>query len=144
RDFESMNICIKRCACHINAHAPIEALQQLRDQFNFRPEDVREIRGGGIEKLVTPHAIYRPTDLMMAQYSIPFCIALSLYADPTDPQSLNDIRLKKKTMPRIIRSVNLRVDDEIEHRGWDRAASVTVVLNNQERRSAWVIHFKGT
>src|SRR6185436_17910793 len=53
RDFESMNICIKRCACHINAHAPIEALQQLREQFNFRPGDVREIRVGGIEKLVT-------------------------------------------------------------------------------------------
>ena len=28
REFESMNICIKRCACHINAHAPIEALQK--------------------------------------------------------------------------------------------------------------------
>ncbi len=27
REFESMNIGIKRCACHINAHAPIEALQ---------------------------------------------------------------------------------------------------------------------
>ena len=30
REFESMNICIKRCACHINAHAPIEALQALQ------------------------------------------------------------------------------------------------------------------
>jgi len=43
-----------------------------------------------------------------------------------------------------MRRVNLLVDDEIEHRGWDRAARVTVVLNNQERRSALVIHFKGT
>ena len=144
RDFESMNICIKRCACHINAHAPIEALQQLRDQYNFRPEDIQEILVGGIEKLVTHHAIYRPTDLMMAQYSIPFCIALSLYADPTDPQSFNETRLKNKNMRRIMRRVNLLVDDEIEHRGWDRAARVTVVLNNQERRSALVIHFKGT
>ena len=31
--FESMNICIKRCACHINAHAPIEALQKLREDI---------------------------------------------------------------------------------------------------------------
>jgi len=80
----------------------------------------------------------------MAQYSIPFCIALSLYADPTDPQSFNETRLKNKNMRRIMRRVNLLVDDEIEHRGWDRAARVTVVLNNQERRSALVIHFKGT
>jgi 2-methylcitrate dehydratase PrpD len=36
------------------------------------------------------------------------------------------------------------VDHEIEQRGWDRAARVTVVLNNQKRHSALVIHFKGT
>jgi 2-methylcitrate dehydratase PrpD len=144
RDFESMNICIKRCACHINAHAPIEALQQLREQFNFRPEDVREIRVGGIEKLVTHHAIYRPTDLMMAQYSIPFCIALTLYADPSDPESFNQTQLKNKNILRLMRKVHLQLDREIERRGWDRAARVTVVLNNQERHSALVIHFKGT
>ena len=37
REFESMNICIKRCACHINAHAPIEALEKLRAEFHFKP-----------------------------------------------------------------------------------------------------------
>jgi 2-methylcitrate dehydratase PrpD len=144
REFESMNICIKRCACHINAHAPIEALQQLREQFNFRPDDIREISVGGIEKLVTHHAIYRPTDLMMAQYSIPFCIALSLYSDPTDPESFNQRQLKNKDILRTMRRVQLQVDHEIEQRGWDRAARVTVVLNNKNRHSALVIHFKGT
>ncbi|MGE5059789.1 MAG: MmgE/PrpD family protein, partial [Betaproteobacteria bacterium] len=144
REFESMNICIKRCACHINAHAPIEALQQLREQFNFRPDDIREISVAGIEKLVTHHAIYRPTDLMMAQYSIPFCIALSLYSDPTDPESFNQRQLKNKDILRTMRKVQLQVDHEIEQRGWDRAARVTVVLNNKNRHSALVIHFKGT
>lgn len=144
REFESMNICIKRCACHINAHAPIEALQQLREQFNFRPDDIREISVAGIEKLVTHHAIYRPTNLMMAQYSIPFCIALSLYSDPTDPESFNQRQLKNKDILRTMRKVQLQVDHEIEQRGWDRAARVTVVLNNKNRHSALVIHFKGT
>ncbi len=65
REFESMNICIKRCACHINAHAPIEALQKLREQIKFNPEDVREIVIGGIEKLITHHAIYQPKDLIL-------------------------------------------------------------------------------
>src|SRR5262245_50704804 len=96
REFESMNICIKRCACHINAHAPIEALQQLREEVGFKPENVREIVVGGIEKLVTHHAIYQPKDLMMAQYSIPFCVALSLYDDPTDPESFSEKKLKDK------------------------------------------------
>lgn len=144
REFESMNICIKRCACHINAHAPIEALQKLSEQIKFNPEDIREIVVGGIEKLLTHHAIYRPTDLMMAQYSIPFCVALSLYFDPTDPDSFDEKKLKDKKILAMMRKVRLKVDHEIEHKGWDRAARVTIALQNKKRQSTLIIHFKGT
>jgi 2-methylcitrate dehydratase PrpD len=144
REFESMNICIKRCACHINAHAPIEALQQLRAALKFDAEDVREIIVGGIEKLVTHHAIYQPRDLMMAQYSIPFCVALSLYFDPTDPASFAESKLKDRRILSAMRKVRLKVDHEIEQKGWDRAARLTVQLANRRRQSTLVIHFKGT
>jgi len=142
--FETLNIGIKRCACHINAHAPIEALQMLRTEIGFNPEEVRAIIVSGIEKLVTHHAIYRPKDLMMAQYSIPFCVALSLYADPTDPESFNEGKLKDKKILAMMRKVRLKVDREIEEKGWDRAARVSVALANQKRPSKLVIHFKGT
>jgi 2-methylcitrate dehydratase PrpD len=138
-----MNIGIKRCACHINAHAPIEALQSLQTETRFKPEDVREITVGGIEKLVTHHAIYQPKDLMMAQYSIPFCVALSLYFDPTDPESFDEKKLRNKQILAMMRKVRLKVDREIEDKGWDRAARVTVSLANKQRPSKLVIHFKG-
>ncbi len=144
REFETMNIAIKRCACHINAHAPIEALEKLRREFQFDPEDIREITVGGIEKLVTHHAIYKPKDLMMAQYSIPFCVALALYFDPTDPESFDERKLKDKRILAMMRKVRLKVDHEIEQKGWDRAARVSVALKNKRRHSALVVHFKGT
>jgi 2-methylcitrate dehydratase PrpD len=144
RTFESLNICVKRCACHINAHAPIEALQKLREEIDFAAEDVHEIVVGGIEKLVTHHAIYQPRDLMMAQYSIPFCVALSLYFDPTDPQSFDEKRLKDKRILAMMRKVRLKVDREIERKGWDRAARVTISLPDKRRESKLIIHFKGT
>lgn len=142
--FETLNICIKRCACHINAHAPIEALQKLREQIRFGPEDIQEIVVGGIEKLVTHHAIYQPQDLMMAQYSIPFCIALSLYFDPTEPDSFDEKKLKDKNILAMMRKIRLNADREIEQKGWDRAARVTVNLKNKQRHSTLVIRFKGT
>jgi len=144
REFETMNIAIKRCACHINAHAPIEALEKLRREFHFDPEDIREITVGGIEKLVTHHAIYKPQDLMMAQYSIPFCVALALYFDPTDPDSFDERKLKDKSILAMMRKVRLKVDREIEEKGWDRAARVSVALKNNRRHSALIVHFKGT
>ncbi|MSP38838.1 MAG: MmgE/PrpD family protein [Deltaproteobacteria bacterium] len=144
RVWESMNICIKRCAVHINAHAPIEALQALRAEFKFKPEDIREIEIGGIEKLVTHHGNYQPSDLMMAQYSIPFCVALSVFFDPTDPANITEQKLRDKKIVALMRKVRLKVDHEIEAKGWDRAARVTVALGNKQRHSKLVIHFKGT
>lgn len=143
-EFETMNIGIKRCACHINAHAPIEALQELRAETGFDPKEITEIVVSGIEKLVSHHAIYKPKDLMMAQYSIPFCIALSLYDDPTDPESFSEKKLKDKKVLAMMRKVRLKIDHEIETKGWDRAARVSVALANKPRQSKLVIHFKGT
>lgn len=144
RDFETLNICIKRYACHINAHAPIEALQKLKEQYLFAPEDVKEIVVGGIEKLVTHHGIYQPRDLMTAQYSIPFCVALSLYYDPRDPESFNEKRVRDRKILALARLVLLKADPEIEKKGWDRAARVTVQLKNGRRHTQLIIHFKGT
>jgi 2-methylcitrate dehydratase PrpD len=144
RDFETLNICIKRCACHINAHAPIEALQRLREKLRFEPNDIQEIVVAGIEKLVTHHAIYHPKDVMAAQYSIPFCLALSLYFDPADPESFNDRRVRDKKVLAMMRKVRLKVDAEIEKKGWDRAARVTVTVGKRQRHSDLVVHFKGT
>jgi 2-methylcitrate dehydratase PrpD len=143
QEFETLNICIKRCACHINAHAPIEALQQLREEIRFNPQDVQEVVVAGIEKLVTHHAIYQPKDLMMAQYSIPFCIALNLYFDPTDPECFDEKKLYDKKILAMMRRVRLKVDSEVEQKGWDRAARVTVQLGNRKRHSRLIVHFKG-
>ena len=144
REFESLNICIKRYACHINAHAPIEALEKLARQDGFDPADVREIAVAGIEKLITHHAIYQPKDIMAAQYSIPFCVALSLYYDPKDPESFAEKRIAEDKILTAMRKVRLHVDPEIEEKGWDRAARVTLTLRGGRRPSALVVHFKGT
>ncbi len=144
RDFETMHICIKRYACHINAHAPIEALQKLREEHGFAAADVQEIIVAGMEKLVTHHGIYQPRDLMMAQYSIPFCVALSLYYDPRDPDSFDEKRIRDKRILAMTRLVQIKVDREIEKRGWDRAARVTVSLRNGSRYTSLVVNFKGT
>ena len=91
---------------------------------------------GGIEKLVAHHAIYQPKDLMAAQYSIPFCVALSLYYDPKDPSRLLK-RISDDKILAMMRKVRLRVDHEIEAKGWDRAARVTLSLKDGRQPRRW-------
>ena len=81
---------------------------------------------------------------MAAQYSIPFCVALSLYYDPKDPESFTDKRISDEKILAMMRKVRLRVDPEIEEKGWDRAARVTLRLRDGTRPSVLVVHFKGT
>ena len=80
----------------------------------------------------------------MGQYSIPFCVALSSYFDPTDPASFDAGKLKDKKIAALMGKIRLEVDHEIEEKGWDRAARLTIELADRPRESKLVIHFKGT
>ena len=44
----------------------------------------------------------------------------------------------------MMRKIRLKVDHEIEQKGWDRAARLTLVLAKKQRPSKLIIHFKGT
>ena len=52
--------------------------------------------------------------------------------------------LRQAIASKTERLYGLRVDPEIEKKGWDRAARVTLSLRNGKRPSVLVIHFKGT
>ena len=99
-DWEVMRICMKRYACHVNAHTPVQALRELIAEHRFSGSDVEKIVVEGAERLLSHHNIPEPGDLMQAQYSVPFCVALALHRDPDDPRvflddALNDARIRE-------------------------------------------------
>jgi 2-methylcitrate dehydratase PrpD len=90
---------IKRYACHSTAQVPVTLALELKAKHGISGDDVASIAIAGNEKTVTQHAILEPQDMTMMQYSVPFCVALALYLDPTDPRvfseaSLNDARIR--------------------------------------------------
>lgn len=74
----------------------------------------------------------------------PFCVALSAYFDATDPASFDARKLKDQKIAALMAKIHLEVDHEIEAKGWDRAARMTVELADGRRATKLVIHFKGT
>ena len=89
-DWEVMRICMKRYACHINAHTPVQAMRDLMAQHGFKAADVATVHVTGSERLATHHNIREPGDVMQSQYSVPFCVAVALHRDPEDPKSFAD------------------------------------------------------
>ena len=64
------------------------------EEHNFSGEDVATVKIGGSAKLVSHHSDPAPQDLMLAQYSVPFVIALAAIPfDPEDPANYSTRRL---------------------------------------------------
>jgi 2-methylcitrate dehydratase PrpD len=88
--WESLKIWYKIFPCHVTAQSPVAAVRQLQREYDFAPQDVTRIVIEASDKVLSHHADRAPRDVGTAQYSVPFCVALSLFRDPGDPQAFLD------------------------------------------------------
>ena len=86
----TQTILMKRFACHITAHTAVEAILDLRNEYKFAGNDVTAVQIAGSRRMATVNNIPEPADIMIAQFSVPFCVALALYRNPVDPYSFDE------------------------------------------------------
>lgn len=98
---------IKRYACHSTAQVPVTLALALKQEHGLAGEDIAGITIAASEKTVAQHAIAEPRDLTMMQYSVPFCVALALYADPLDPRSFSERALNDPRIRALARGARL-------------------------------------
>jgi 2-methylcitrate dehydratase PrpD len=141
-DYFTLDIMLKRYACHITAHNPVEATLELRNEQKFAAADVAAITIAGNERMAKTNNIPAPADMMMAQYSIPFSVALSLYRDPIDPRSFDETAVRDPAILDLASRVRM-----VATPGQDRrnlVVTVTVTLKDGREVSRKVTSFKGT
>ncbi|MGB6538756.1 MAG: MmgE/PrpD family protein [Xanthobacteraceae bacterium] len=88
--WDSLNIRFKMFPCHVTAQAPVRAIRQLAREHGFDAHQVARLVIEAGEKVLTHHADREPHDVGTAQYSVPFCVALALFRDPSEPQAFLD------------------------------------------------------
>jgi 2-methylcitrate dehydratase PrpD len=93
--------------------------------------------------MATVNNIPAPSDLMMAQYSLPFCVALAHHRDPRDPASFSMKSFNDPAIRSLATRVTITVADEARH-GHTIASTVTVTLNDGRALTRHVESFKGT
>jgi 2-methylcitrate dehydratase PrpD len=132
--WETGSITLKRYPCHVNAHAAIKALFELQAEHRFAGAEVEMVAISGSERMAGLHNIPEPADLMMAQYSVPFCAALALYRDPRNPESFAEGALEDPGIRDLCRRVNIEATPHPA--GHDApATTVTVSLRSGRRLS---------
>jgi hypothetical protein len=86
----------------------------------------RTITVTGTERTVERHNILESADLMLAQYSIPFCVALALHREARDPESFNGRALRDPPILALRRRVRLVPEAGTAHGGM--RSTVTIAL----------------
>jgi 2-methylcitrate dehydratase PrpD len=142
REYKTMNLCLKRFPVHMTAQTGVQAILELQQEHGFTGADVDRVTVAGNERMATINNIANPTDIMMAQYSIPFCIALALFRDPRDPASFDDAALRDPAIRAMCGKVAVvAADPPTQVAG---ASVVTVQLKNGRSLRKEVEEFDGT
>jgi 2-methylcitrate dehydratase PrpD len=106
-EFRVSSTVLKRYPCHATAHAAVKAVRELQAEYGIEPAAVEAITVTGSERMVERHNIPEPADLMLAQYSIPFSVALALCREARDPESWDETALTDPQILSLARRVRL-------------------------------------
>ena len=117
---------LKRYPCHATAHAAVKAVCDLQGEHGFKGAEVEAITVTGTERMVERHNILEPADLMLAQYSIPFCVALALPREARAPESFDETALRDPQIRALCQRVRLEPEPDPENAGM--ASKVTIAL----------------
>jgi 2-methylcitrate dehydratase PrpD len=139
--FEIERICFKRYACHVTAHAPVQLLREWIEQRGFSGDDIASIELVMSEKVASTHANANPGDIMLAQYSVPFTVAISAFHDPHDPRVFSDDVLRDPRVRQLANRIVLRQQPGLI-KGW--GGTMRVRLANDDALSGEFNSFLGT
>jgi 2-methylcitrate dehydratase PrpD len=137
-----MYIMMKRFACHVTAHRPVEGILDLKNEHKFTAADIVSITLTGNERMVQVNNIPVPPDVLLAQYSIPFSVGLAMYRNPIDPDSFDENVHKDRDILALAAKVKMNVVPGQKRE--DLATTVSVTLKNGQTVTRRVTEFRGT
>src|SRR5260370_34242419 len=107
-----------------------------------RAGDVGAVASAGHERMAKTNNTPAPADMMLAQYSIPFSVALALYRDPIDPRSFDEQVVHDRAILDLASRTKMVVTPGQDRR--NLVAAVTIKLKDGREVSRQVTSFKGT
>ena len=140
--WHTLKTALKCYACHSTAHVPVTALRDLQAQHGFAGADIASIAVVGSEKMTSHHNILEPQDLGMAQYSVPFSLAISAFKDPRDPTAFCDASLNDAAIRTLCRNVRMEASSEITKKN-QLASRVSVLLRDGRTLTKDAQYFPG-
>ena len=140
KDWAMTCVYVKVYSCCSWIQAAVQQLVALRGPQPLQPAEIRQVRIGVSSYAAKNNGEPAPVDIMGAQYSFPYCAALALVGDPTDPGMYLEKDIGDPDRRALARRVELYVDEQMEaaypkHYG----SRIELVLASGERRTSFVL-----
>ncbi|MBI2223517.1 MAG: MmgE/PrpD family protein, partial [Betaproteobacteria bacterium] len=134
------HVYVKVYPCCAWIQAAVQQLVALRGPQPLKPHDIKKVQIGVSLYAGQQNGNVAPPDTMGAQFSIPYCAALALTADPADPAMFAQDAVDEPSRRELARRIDIVVDAQMEaayprHYG----ARVELELANGERRGSVVL-----
>ncbi|MFO1162233.1 MAG: MmgE/PrpD family protein [Reyranellaceae bacterium] len=114
RDWAVMDIWFKVYPICGWIQSVVQILSSLRGNRTFEATDIEKVRVGVSAYAARNNGEPAPVDTMGAQYSIPYCAALSLLGDPRDPAEYARDRVADAALRAVARKVEIHVDPDAD------------------------------
>jgi 2-methylcitrate dehydratase PrpD len=122
--YEIERLCLKSYGLHVTAQAPVQLLRGWIAEHKFSGDDIATLALEGSEKVLSHHTNADPADVMQAQYSVPFSVALSAYHDPLDPAVFSDRTIGDPRVRELAKRIHLSGGATVK--GWGTRMRLTL------------------
>ena len=136
--WEILTLCIKHYACHVTAQAPVELLRKMMAEHGFAGPDIATIQLTVSDKVLSHHAEQAPADLMLAQYSVPYSVAIAAFRNPEDARAFSTSALSDPAIASLAKRIDLAAGMP---KGW--SIEMTVILSGGKAISGRAESFLG-
>ena len=148
-DFQILHTAVKPHACCRYTQAPIDAVLNIVQEHDVKPEQVERVTIGmletGIPVICEPaERKYRPTNVVEAQFSLPFGVAVAVVKRRAGLDEFSEVMLEDAAIVALMSKVGYERDPELEKnypKEWPAWARVS--LTNGQEVSAQVRFPKG-
>src|SRR3990172_1003609 len=108
------HVYVKVYPCCAWIQAAVQQLVALRGPRPLKPHEIKKVQIGVSRYAGQQNGNVAPPDTMGAQFSIPYCAALALTADPADPAMFTPEAINEPSRRELAQRVELVVDPEME------------------------------
>ena len=139
--WEMERLCIKPYALHVTAQPSVQLVRQWMAEHKFTGDDIEALTVLASNKVVSHHTNADPIDVMSAQYSTPFTVALATYYDPADPEVFNETTIADARVRALAKRIKV---EERAQEGGTMGVGMRIVLKDGRRIEGSLDHFRGT